>query len=328
MNIINLKFTRDYTQIIKGIAILFMIVLHCFGGKGWYDMTFPEFENVSFMHFMANFKLCVGIFAFMIGFGYAFSKTKDFHYSIQHIWKLLQPYWIVCLIFALPIGYKSLNGITNLVLNLFGLESTLSWVCWFVYFYIYAMIVMPFLGRIIDKNIWYGPLLMGSCYLMQVAIHFIPWWQENPFTQALFNCFSVSSRVLLGYVFARYALYQKIPVPKHWSMPIISLICCCLLFLVKNSIPGTILGFSMDFFYTPIFIFFVLVFFNIWNLKYTSIVLIALGDASVFMWFFHGLFFTESTRWFYGRFITISDNIWIVTLWTIFLTYCCSWCLI
>lgn len=40
MNIINLKFTRDYTQIIKGIAIIFMMILHVGGSGAAYDVAF------------------------------------------------------------------------------------------------------------------------------------------------------------------------------------------------------------------------------------------------------------------------------------------------
>lgn len=54
-------------------------------------------------------------------------------------------------------------------------------------------------------------------------------------------------------------------------------------------------------------------------------VLFALGDVSVYMWFFHALFFTSAIKAVYEPFINISDSLWIVTPWTIFLTFVCSW---
>lgn len=42
------------------------------------------------------------------------------------------------------------------------------------------------------------------------------------------------------------------------------------------------------------------------------------------MWFFHGLFFTAAVRSVYQPFIMVSTNLWIISLWTIVLTYICS----
>lgn len=91
----DLEFGKDKTTIIKGIAIIFMIVLHCAIPQYW-DIPLKEFSNVELTHFMETFKICVGIFTFMVGYGYAFAKTKDLEYSLKHIRKLLLPfglYW-------------------------------------------------------------------------------------------------------------------------------------------------------------------------------------------------------------------------------------------
>ena len=74
---ISLIFDKDKTAIIKGFAIVFMIVLHVFGGAGWYDKDLPMNHNESLIRYMGSFQICVGVFVFMIGYGYAFSKEKD-----------------------------------------------------------------------------------------------------------------------------------------------------------------------------------------------------------------------------------------------------------
>lgn len=37
METIKITFGKDKTKIIKGVAVIFMIVLHVFGGSGWYE---------------------------------------------------------------------------------------------------------------------------------------------------------------------------------------------------------------------------------------------------------------------------------------------------
>ena len=104
MNTMTLAFGKDKTAIVKGFAILFMIILHCGSSQGWYDVTIPAFNTYQGLQkVFGTFKICVGIFTFMVGYGYAFSKNKDFKYSISHIWKMLLPFWIVLFVFTLPV---------------------------------------------------------------------------------------------------------------------------------------------------------------------------------------------------------------------------------
>lgn len=99
----SLQFTRDYTQIIKGIAILFMMILHVGGSGATYDVpvrTMDAYPVLGFLH--PSFKLCVGIFTFMIGYGYAFAKKKDWRYSVKHVWALLKVFWLILLGITVP----------------------------------------------------------------------------------------------------------------------------------------------------------------------------------------------------------------------------------
>ena len=70
--------SREMTGVLKAIAILLMFVHHFF--------SFPSFhpDNVSYSwaqtfseFFTAPTKICVGIFAFITGYMYFFSKKKD-----------------------------------------------------------------------------------------------------------------------------------------------------------------------------------------------------------------------------------------------------------
>ena len=96
------------------------------------------------------------------------------------------------------------------------------------------------------------------------------------------------------------------------------------LIFVARYYKGSILGFNLDFIYAPIFILSILIIFRMYNLHYVSCIMQLLGKYSVCMWFIHALFFTEATREVFQPVILISDNLFIITTWTIIVTFILS----
>ena len=115
-------------------------------------------------------------------------------------------------------------------------------------------------------------------------------------------------------------------IPQHWSMALVGVL-LIVLALVGYAVCGAIVGFSLFIIYAPMAIFGILVIFNSCKMPIISKVLTSLGNLSVYMWFFHALFFTDIVRTIYQPFILVSDNIFIITIWTIILTYVCCWIL-
>lgn len=333
MESIQITFGKDKTAIIKGFAIVFMILLHVFGGAGWYEDDIPMNHNEGLIRFMHSFQICVGIFVFMIGYGYAFSFKKDFAYSVKHVKQLLLVFWSILFLFAVPASIKTLassgvGGGRLLYLNMFGIDETLLWVTWFVFVYIWAMIVMPLLGRLIDKNslLWTG-LLMLLAYVAQVIVwYYVPDFNSQCWWHALFVCISWTPTILLGYLFARKKLFQKIKLLNHWTVPVVAIIIVAFTLWLKMVMPG-IKIFNFDIVYAPIIILCILVVFSQYPMKCFSKALAELGDKSVYMWFVHALFFTAATRPVYHQFVMISDNLWLVAIWTILLSYIISFVL-
>lgn len=325
-----LSFGKDKTAIIKGIAIVFMITHHC-GIPGFYDVRLPFFNHELIVDSFKTFRLCVGIFTFMVGYGYAFSKTKDLHYSWVHIKRLLLPFWTILIVFTFPIAlyFNEMGDAFSVFLNLLGINSRLNWFSWFVTFFIYAMIVMPILSRIINKKpIKAAFSLIVVAYIMEVIFHqFYPQYKDNDFTQRFFDCLLWTPCMLLGYLFADKKWFCKIAIPDKTIGIFISFILVLTITILRFYF-GSLLGFNLDFFYAPMFILAVLIVFNIFKLPYLKRLLTALGNASVYMWFFHALFFTKAVRSFYQPFILISDSLWIIIPWTLFLTFTCSWLII
>ena len=325
-----LQFTRPYTQIIKGVAILFMLFLHVGGSDSAWLAPMVTLDDMSLTaSWHPSFVLCVGIFTFMIGFGYGFCRDKNLTYALQHIWRLLRVYWVVLMVFTLPViaitgGLSALtaHGFNYIVQNFLGVCEDWNWYSWFVYLFIFAMAVMPFVGRLIDRRP--VPMAIASIvffYVCEAVIHqFVPCWDTNHWVHALFACCELMPTIILGYLFCRKGWFIRISLPRHWLVAVAALLLIVLTFTL-HSHWGSIMGFSLYFFYAPMVIFAILAIFNLYELPLLRRCLTALGDASVWMWFLHSLFFLPGTRHFYQPLISWSGNIWLAILSAIIITY-------
>lgn len=212
---------------------------------------------------------------------------------------------------------------------MFGINSSLNWFSWFVTFYIYAMVVMPFISRFIDKRPIPGALTcITVAFACEVTLHELyPDYIDNDWTQRLFDCLLQTPCMILGYLFAKRRWYLKVKVPQTRVLSLPIAIACGGIILVIRSLYPHILGFNMDFLYAPMLIFLILVVANQIHSKVVSKTLTTLGETSVYMWFFHALFFTEAVRPIYQPFVAICNSLWIATFWTIVITFICSWCI-
>ena len=161
-------------------------------------------------------------------------------------------------------------------------------------------------------------------FLLETCVHSLPNWSENDWTQRLFDCLLCTPGMLLGYLFAHEGWYTKMKVPAHWSITIVAVLLVASVLVLRNYV-GSIAGFNFDFFYAPMFILPILFIFNQYKLPTVTKTLVAFGNVSVYMWFFHALFFTDAVRGVYEPLVRISDSLWVVTPWTILLTFICSW---
>lgn len=307
-----IDFTRDKTQIIKGVAIITMIIHHCITS----NLTGVALVDA----FGASMKVCVSYFAFLVGFGYAFSKQQTATAGLRRALKLLVQFWLLLFVVFIPLHlYEGGNITTYMILtNMFGLESDLHHFSWFLYFYIYAMVLMPLISRVINK---YGIKALVSCIVLsfgvEAAVHVIPAWSENIFLQALFDCQLYSPLLFLGYYLAKNKVYSKFEIKKSYvSLFVIGL----LLLLVGLLWKRAIAGFLLDFFYIPLIIFCILGLFTVYEMKYIRKAFIKLGDMSMPMWFLHALFIMPffTTSWLHQ----ISDgNPWLIFMFVTPVSY-------
>lgn len=270
-----IQFGPDKSQILRGIAIIFMIALH----------------NGS----PSEFKICVPIFTFLVGYGYAFAKEKNINHGLKRIWHLLSHFWLILLGLFLPVAIWQGDyhpTIENVTENMFGLESNLNWYSWYVYYYIYAMMIMIPASRIIDRFRLYGTaalIIISLC--VSGSIRMIEGWSGNIWLQAIFDCFLCSPVMYAGYYLAAEKRITQLRVPHNTLTALLLTLTATAIFFLR----GVPFATFFDFILIPVFIVSVVAIFNIikWPLLHT--LFIALGKESMNMWFFHAIFATTAT---------------------------------
>lgn len=186
---------------------------------------------------------------------------------------------------------------------------------------------MPLLDKLFQKYPKYGWITaILVFYAAAVLLHFIPGWADMPLVSMLFTTFRIIAIIIVGYMCAMWNEQGKIP---HWfegkSRLLISILAICAVLLIQAAnIPSA--GFCIQAFYTPVFVFAIVGICNSFDSKWLKSALSKVGDLSMYMWFFHAIFFTESVNLYTKNLVFEPFHTWAYTfVMTFVLTYLGSW---
>ena len=227
-------FDKETTNIIKGIALILMFVLHFFMFPGWWvdGIKYPFIEKIAFYLYRPA-RLCVPVFCFLTGYFYFFNPHKTFIYSLKKITDLLVAYWFVFFLLALiavcfvKYGYKPIPSI----MEMFALERPRMptiFFGWYVSFYYFFMLLMPIIAKILSKEIHTDILLSvigvpivlqfilfllnDHLYILKILIEDMSAWFPNVLIGFVFVIEDMSAwfpYVLSGFVVAKHNLFAK-----------------------------------------------------------------------------------------------------------------------
>jgi len=238
--------TPDESNLIKGIATIMMVYHHFFGWPN--RILIPDAFNaiqvngVNLTSFLAqSCKLCVCLFAFLSGYGlfYSYSKLgrRDAgKYCLNKIVKLLVVYWSILLVACVFMRFNSKELYAGIILeNILLIKTNLLHTSWYVRFYIEAMLaLLIYQVSVRRKCIWKE--LCGTVFLQGIAYIVNP---VNTFTH-YFPVF------MLGYVFAKYKLYEKLYNHIHNMLVfLLSLVALFVLMLVRIKVGDSIGPFAI-----------------------------------------------------------------------------------
>lgn len=319
--------TKQVTQMIKGLAILFMVAHHVFGTVSAYEGTGTILRG-GVVSFAATFKICVAIYAFITGYAYFFAQDKSYKYSLKKIWQLLEIYWLILFTIFIPIALAKGYQLTawDFVVQLFGLLPNLNWYAWYVFFYVFIMLVLPICDKIFrrveskSKYSWWINLVLLTAvpFVIEVILHSIPNYEEMTLVHDAFSCFIYFPSCLIGYYVAQFGLIPKIMSKFKATCYncLISLLGIVIVLVVRYYL-SSILGFLLDVIYVPFIILFANVIFTFLiekNIKPMTWIFSLLGKYSTGIWFFHAVFYSTYVSDIFAPLLLWTNNILLVFL--------------
>lgn len=226
--------TKKQSAILQGVAIWMMVYHHLYSYAVEYESLLPFLRVEAVLRIAWFCKLCVGIFAFVSGYGmyhvmerqlkeqFFGSLLMEYRCVLARILKLYGKLWLVLLIYmgivfgiqGLPFDASELPG------NLTALNPTYNGTWWYVEQYAKMLLVLPFLDLFLThfeqpaerKRKWIFFLTLALLGAAAVLVGRL-WWP------GLWNAvlavksglrFSFLLVFVVGYLLARFALYQRV----------------------------------------------------------------------------------------------------------------------
>lgn len=186
-----MKFTKEHTMQMKGIAIIILLFHHCFlnaqrwatvpyeklattKGWGYYPISFAPFSSHTIQYLASFSKICVAMFVFMTGYGMWVSyesqkkKTTMSNYIKKRMVTLMTGFLIIFVvteILAIPTGRfievygHDFRSVVYMIIDALGLAKLLgtplfclTW--WYMSIAIVLIMIFPFVHSIMEKYQW------------------------------------------------------------------------------------------------------------------------------------------------------------------------------
>ena len=295
--------TKDKTQIIKGCAILFMIAHHCLI-KEFYINPPSFLSTLICVKFYTSTKICVGLFTFFVGYGAFYAEKIDTTYIFKHIWRLLKNYWfilITTIILSIIGGF--FFSFTKFAYSIIGFIPTYNLANWYVYFYIYALFILPIIKNILSKDIWKRGILI---IIFFYSIFFLT-NEHSILCKTIHRCCQYSPILVLGFICAKTQVLTNLS--KHIQKNYYWLFLAIVSLAIRSL---GIKGISTDIVSVPLFIISVSA---LINNGMVARFLSNLGRNSTMMWFIHAIPFSTATN-----FIFQNSHFWINNTIVLYIT--------
>ncbi|WP_017302920.1 acyltransferase family protein [Spirulina subsalsa] len=235
-----MDFTKEKTNIAKGVAILLMFSLHLYGFKERLinnNNYIPLIPWIDLEYYLASIgKICVPIFIFLSGYGMFISYSRHPERSIlRYSWLKLKDfyvtYWLYFSLF-IPIGLLFFPHVTLsdsnqsrysadlgvFLLNWVGWDDRYNNEWWFVRVFLILLIVLfPLYGKLAQKNKILGLVLISL--FLRLLIRFNSFFDSHDLFNFMFwQIFFAAGIVCAKLQFFSTKFSQKLDQLPGWSM--------------------------------------------------------------------------------------------------------------
>ena len=181
-----MELTKKQISITKGIAILFMLLLHLFCTRDYNGLFTPliMFNTIPLVYYFGLFgECCVAMYSFCSGYGLMCTyKNNPVEYDKKNKLRILKLYinfWIILLIFVVFLGYSTgksniyPGNLKTFILNFTAISTSYNGAWWYLTTYILLVLISKPIHKLVQK---YNNILLAIvsfivyfiCYVEQV----------------------------------------------------------------------------------------------------------------------------------------------------------------
>jgi len=200
---------------------------------------------------------------------------------------MLKNYWALLFAIFIPIALCVGNNLDlkKIAGNMIGLQHEYCLSNWYVFFYMYALAVMPLIVLLLRKHMYVRMVIL--MLICGIVSYFIP--VQNDYFH-IKDCLYYTPVLAMGYVFASKSLFSLllsyVKSKGVWWL-------CFAFVLICRFFVGGIYGISTDIVVAPCIIATVIL---MSEGKHSPVLLKSLGTNSLLIWFLHVAFFSYYTK--------------------------------
>ncbi|EDQ95616.1 Acyltransferase family protein [Intestinibacter bartlettii DSM 16795] len=224
-----MELTKKQISITKGIAILFMLILHLFCTKDYKGLFTPLIiiNSIPLVYYFGLFgECCVAIYSFCSGYGlmctYKNNPTEYNKKSKFRLVKLYVNFWIILFIFVVILGFLTgksdifPGNLKTFILNFTGILTSYNGAWWYLTTYIFLVLISKPIHRLVQK---YNNILLT---ILSITIYFICYVEQVKlqitFTSPILNWIIIQTTALgtnilpfiIGSIFADKKIFSFI----------------------------------------------------------------------------------------------------------------------
>lgn len=294
---------KDESQIMKGVAILFMLFLHLFNQMGNVTSTHYglSFGGEPLVYLLTRATNPVAFFLVLSGYGLYISHSRGRYKVWSKLKSLYIHYWITLALFV-PLGWLVVGAHRypgsweQLLGNLTGWSYSYNGEVWFLFPYILVMLTSGWIIRILNRSRPWASLaavcFLSLCTGFVISRYGALYLYDNPWLYKPVLYIQFLCPFTFGVYLAKYQIvkrfaaigggnflfgYQKVSGnPRCWMLLLLLVVFrCC---------------FRTGAFHTLYVVAFILLFVNAPRPKPLDAFLMEMGRRSTSMWFVHSYF--------------------------------------
>jgi hypothetical protein len=291
-------FSKEETNILKGVAILFMLFFHLFNkypiGNLYEPSIFIGGKPLSYL--LSSCTYPVDFFIILSGYGLYISYCKGKNNNVKRNIKLYIHYWITLLIFVtlgfFIKGQEIYPGdFQKIILNITALKTTYNFETWFLFPYMLLSLSSYYLFKFFDKvrPILLFLVLLAISLISQSIIHFYTEYvNSNIILDQLLPYLVLLFPFSLGMFMAKYCKYKQIK-NRLFTFKYINLL-LIISILVIMGMMMLLQDYHLSMFQPFYSIVFILFFIFLKRPTIINRFLVEMGHRSTSMWFIHTYF--------------------------------------